>query len=448
MESKNVLVIDDNPRFEQKIIPLLEQQNYTCQFVSNAEQGITKIKQQEPWAVICDIIMPGTDGLAVLDRISSFSNPPKMIMISQSDSVKSAVLAFRKGADEFLQKPVEKDQLYQKLQQFHGNTEPDTDQRDETQQTGSDSLPAGLVGTSQALKNLIEKIKKIAPSRSNVLIEGETGVGKELIAHAIHNCCFPSDRKFVPVNCGGIPRELLDSELFGHLKGAFTGASKVKKGYFEVASNGTLFLDEISEMPVDLQVKLLRAIESNMISRVGSTEQIQVNPRIIAATNQSCQKLVEHNELRKDLFYRLNVMHISVPPLRKRPEDLPMLSRYFIKKFNHKLSNSIEGVTDKAIEVMQNYHWPGNVRELRNVIERAVVLKESGSITPEDIPSITSGKAPDPTDVEDLRKATQLFEKTHIRTILRKTDGNRTEAANRLGIDVSTLYRKLDSENR
>jgi len=445
---KEILVIDDDPELEDELGPIFRRANYSCAFLESGEEGVRQIELRNPWMVFCDVIMPGLDGLDLLDHFDTDRPSPIFVMMTRSDSVKSAVLAFRRGADDYVQKPINETKLLETIEAFAEDRNRDRyPGESDASEEHEGPFNKGLIRECSRMKELTRRIKKLAPTEANVMIQGETGVGKELVARALHQECYSSGSAFIPVNCGALADQLLASELFGHVEGAFTGATSDKTGYFEAATGGTLFLDEIADISSKLQVKLLRAIENNVISPVGSVEQREVNPRIIAATNQDCKKLVRSGALREDLFYRLNVLHIEVPPLRRRKEDIPLLVEYFIKTFNRELSRNVRGISDAALEVLNEYSWPGNVRELRNVVERAVILTDEGIIEEEDL-SFDRVQRQDPSlgETDDLKKARERFERRHIRSVLERVDGDRTEAAKRLGIDPSTLYRKLKEE--
>lgn len=439
-----ILIIDDEELFREETAAFLRDEGFTVQTAEDGEEGLDVCEEFEPAVILCDIRMPGMDGLEVLEEIQDRFPDIRVIMNTAHGSLDTAVNAFREGAYDYILKPMDFDELLERmnrLQEEIGLREEVEALRDEVSE-GTDTF--GMVGDSEEMQEVYDIIEKVAPTDANVFIQGESGTGKELVARAIHNRRFSAGRRFVPVNCAALSESLLESELFGHKKGAFTGATEDKQGLFEAADGGTLFLDEISEMPPALQSKLLRAIENNEITRVGSSETIQVNPRILSASNQNCKELVKKGEFRDDLYYRLNVMEITIPPLRDRREDIPELVSYFIDRYSEELNTAVGGIEKEALEKLMLYDWPGNVRELENLIERAIILRGKGTLKTDDFPPQIWEEMPDTSDRQSLKEVVSSFERAYIQSVLQEVDGNREQAAERLDIDRSTLYRKLN----
>lgn len=441
----NILIIDDEELFREDTAEILRDRGYKVKTAEDGETGLDVVEEFKPDVILCDIGMPGMSGMNVVEKVVRSDHGCKILMVTANGTLDTAIEAFRKGAYDYLMKPLDFDELFEKLGRIEEKESLQHEVNELRSQVSENVETFGLVGQSDDMMNVYRLVEKVAPTDSNVLIQGESGTGKELVARALHNQKFDAGRRFVPVNCSALSETLLESELFGHVEGAFTGATEDKKGLFEAADRGTLFLDEISEMPANLQSKLLRAIESEQITRVGDTETIEVSPRIITASNRDCQKLVEEGEFRRDLFHMLNVLKINISPLRERREDIPLLIDYFVDQFNEEMNKDIEGISEVALKRLMMYSWPGNVRELRNMIERAFIVREEGRLEVEDFPpEIWEGH-----DIEEtghsLKEVVKNFEKSYIKSVLEELDGNRKLTAERLGIDRSTLYRKLDN---
>jgi two-component system response regulator PilR (NtrC family) len=385
------------------------------------------------------------DGLALLAHAKQIAPQTPMVMVTAFGTVESAVAAMRSGAHDYLLKPVQFDDLIIKVQRAleFGDILKTKQVIDE--QLASGSTFHDLVGQSRSMEKLFDTVKKLSSVKSNVLIVGESGTGKELFARAIHYNGITRDKPFVAVNCGAIPDTLIESELFGYRRGAFTGALRDKVGYFEAANNGSLFLDEISTLPVGVQSSLLRVLEERKVTPVGDTHARPINVRIIAASNQDLDKMVAAGEFREDLLFRLNVVKLELPPLRARREDIPLLVHHFLDKYTKEMTKNVLGLTNGAMRALLNHHWRGNVRELENVIERAVIFSEGREIGVEDLPFTVEGMTDDAG--EDLKEALQQFERQHILYSLRRHNYDKTETAKQLGIGVSSLYRKMDELN-
>ena len=446
--SGNILVIDDEPNLRHMLTAVLEKVGYT---VSSAADGVEALSLTEtkPFDVIlCDLRMPRMDGLAFLKHAATKGLDTAIIVMSAYGTIDTAVEAMKLGAADYISKPFKPDEILLKLTQIEERNrlrQENIRLRDAVQQTFSFQ---NIVAKSQSMRKIFDTIQKIADYKTTVLITGESGTGKELIARAIHYNGARKHKPIVAVNCGGLPENLLESELFGHVKGAFTDAARDKKGLFQEASGGTLFLDEIAELPLSLQVKLLRVVQDEMVRPVGSTQSVKVDVRIISATAQDLAEAVKQGTFRDDLFYRINVLSIQVPPLRNRKEDIPLLVNHFTEKFKKRLNKEIKGVRPEALQALLDYPWPGSVRELENVIERTMVLTERIEIHLNELPEeIRSSPAATrdlwPTNSISLKANTMALEKKLIQRALKETNNNRTHAAKLLEISHPTLLSKM-----
>jgi len=395
--------------------------------------------------ILSDIRMPEMDGTQLLAHARQIAPQTPVIMMTAFGTVESAVAAMRSGAYDYLLKPVQFDDLLIKVQRALEFSDMLKTKQVIDEQLASSATFHDLVGESKSMQKLFDTVKKLSTVKSNVLIVGESGTGKELFARAIHYNGITREKAFVAVNCGAIPDTLIESELFGYRRGAFTGAMRDKVGYFEAANNGTLFLDEISTLPVGVQASLLRVLEERTVTPVGDTHPRPINVRIIAASNQDPEKLVADNQFREDLLYRLNVVRLELPPLRARREDIPLLVHHFLDKYTREMNKKVPGLTNGAMRAMLNHNWRGNVRELENVIERAVIFAEGREISVEDLPFTTEGITDEVS--EDLKDALLQFERQHILYSLRRHNYDKNETAKQLGIGVSSLYRKMDELN-
>ena len=446
--SKNILVIDDEPNLRHMLTVVLEKAGYTVSSAADGEVALSLIDAKPFDLILCDLRMPAMDGLTFLKHAAAKSLDAAVIMMSAYGSIDTAVEAMKLGAADYISKPFKPDEILLKLGQIEERNrlrQENIRLRHEIQETFSFQ---NIVAKCEAMRKIFDTIQKIADYKTTVLITGESGTGKELIARAIH---YNGERKHGPmvaINCGGLPENLLESELFGHVKGAFTDAKKDKKGLFQEASSGTLFLDEIAELSLSLQVKLLRVLEDEMVRPVGSTQFVKVDVRIIAATAQDLAEAVKQVTFRDDLFYRINVLSIHVPPLRDRKEDIPLLVNHFIEKLNKRLQKGIEGIRADALQVLMDYPWPGNVRELENVIERTMALTDRLEIHTDELPDeIRSGQIapvePWPTSSISIKNNTMALEKALIQRALSETNNNRTRAAKLLEISHPTLLSKM-----
>jgi two-component system response regulator AtoC len=429
MIPKRILIIDDEENFRHMLSVILKKENYDVETASNGEEGLKKITLSPFDQILCDIRMPKMDGMEFLREVQKMEVDATVIMMSAYGTIDTAIEAMKLGAYDYISKPFKPDEIILTLKK--------AEERER------------LRRENEKMLNIFEVIKKVAPYKSTILITGESGTGKELIARALHYSSDRSQRPFIPVNCGAIPENLLESELFGHVKGAFTDAIRTKKGLFEEADGGTLFLDEIGELPSQLQVKLLRVLQDGEIRRVGDSKSIQIDVRIIAATAKDLTKEVNENRFREDLFYRLNVLPIHIPPLRERKEDIPLLVPHFINKYSESMNKNVVGITSKALDVLMNYKWYGNVRELENTIERAIVLTDRENIEFENLPIEIQNfqdqiqLTPLAEEEYSIKKGSIFLEMNLIKKALKKTKGNHTHAARLLEISHRALLYKI-----
>jgi two-component system response regulator AtoC len=430
-----VLVVDDEKNIRESIQRFLNTENIETVTAENGLSAKRLLQEQVFSAGIVDLRMPGMDGLELLKWIREEGPRLPVIMISAYGEVRDAVEAMKLGAQDYVIKPFDPEELIVRLNKIVENQK----LRDQIELGGRAEQPdVEALGRTQSMIEIRRTITKVADTPSTVLITGESGTGKEVIARLIHNLSSRSGNPFIPVNVGGIPESLLESELFGYERGAFTGAERRKVGLFEVASGGTLFLDEIGEMSVQLQVKLLRVLQDGKVQRLGATDLIPVDARILAATNQDLLERVRQKTFREDLYYRLNVVHLPVPPLRERMDDLPLLIGQLLGKLNHKLGKNIREVDPQALEQLRRYSFPGNVRELENLLERALIFAEGDSLSTSDL-SLPRGEclvSPRPATLKSL-------ERQAIIDALHRWEGNRTRAAAELGITRRTLLNKI-----
>ncbi len=442
----SVLIVDDEKHTREGLQQAL-QENYDVSVAGSADEGFNLMDAQEFDVIVTDLRMPGKSGLKVIDKALTLGNKPAVIMMTAYGSIDSAVEAMKRGAVDFLTKPVNIERLEILIQRALKTKTLEVEVKQLHERLEEKFSPDGIVGTAPKLKELIEKVKLVAPSKATILIEGETGTGKELIAQAIHQASPRAQASFMPVHCAALPATLLESELFGHERGAFTGATERRIGRFESADGGTVFLDEIGEIGPEIQVKLLRFMETKSFERIGSTKTITVDVRLVAATNRNLEQMVKEGKFREDLFFRLNVVRLTTPSLRERAEDIPLLLEHFIKQFSKE--NGYEPVTVEAgaLRYLQSYAWPGNIRELRNFAENTVVLQRGGSLNEFGLDAKYRGEAPGAPVLSSPAPSNPLSveenEKRLLREALIKAHGNRTKAAGFLGISRRTLHRKI-----
>jgi two-component system nitrogen regulation response regulator NtrX len=441
MAGEHVLIVDDEPAIQSALRGVLEDEGYRVTAVGSGAEAIGVVGDETPDVVFLDIWMPGLDGLDTLAEIKRVRPETAVVMISGHGTIETAVKATRLGAYDFIEKPLSLDKTLVILDRAleHARLESENaslrEKLDERSQ---------IIGESAVIRALREQIVMAAPTNGRVLIYGENGSGKELVARAVHALSARHDRAFVEVNCAAIPEELIESELFGHEKGAFTGAHSRRRGRFELADGGTIFLDEIGDMSLKTQAKVLRALEEQSFERVGGKDTIKVDVRVIAASNRDLQNLIRHGRFRDDLFYRLSVIPIEVPPLRARTEDIPLLIDHFIRVFSADNGKRVKTLSGEALAYFLAYDWPGNVRELRNMVERLVIMAPRDLIDAEDVPApLRPKETVGETRERTLREARDNFERAYILAELRANEWNMTRTAERLGIERSHLYRKI-----
>jgi two-component system, NtrC family, nitrogen regulation response regulator NtrX len=434
-----ILIVDDESSIRATLAQILEDEHHKTSVADSGEEALAQFVREEFDLVILDLWLPGVDGLAVLDRIRAAGGPP-VIVISGHGNVDTAVRATRLGAYDFLEKPLSLERVV--LTVSHALS--DSKLREQVRDLRRIAFEDLLIGESEAMKRLEQQIRSAAPLATRVLITGENGSGKEIVARTLHRWSPRSEQPFVDVNCAAIPEELIESELFGHRKGAFTGAIDERKGKFELADNGTLFLDEIGDMSVRTQAKVLRVLQEQTFQKVGGQQPITVDVRVIAATNKNLEAEIARGTFRDDLYYRLNVIPIDVPPLRARGNDVILLAEHFLRRFAAEAAAPKKKLSAGAIAKLRAYDWPGNVRELRNVMERLAILLPAETIEAEDVQLGARSTLPAEiaTDLT-LKEARDAFEKHYILTRLKEFAGNVSRTADALGVERSNLYRKL-----
>ena len=444
---ETILLVEDERSTRKGLTQFLQGLDYDVITAHDGEEAYELFIKEKPDLVLTDIRMPKMDGIALLEKIKANSPNAKVILITAYGTVDDAVGAMKKGAFHYLTKPVNLDELQLLMKSAFTRHQLEEENRELKQDLLSEKFYQGkLIAESSKMKDLLETVDKITSSNASVLIEGESGTGKELIARRIHEHSNRQKQPFVALHCAALTDTLLSSELFGHEKGAFTGATERRKGRFERAHQGTLFLDEIGEISKETQVKLLRVLQEGEFERVGGTKTIKADVRVLSATNKNLIEEVREKRFREDLYYRINVIYLNVPPLRERKEDIPLLVDYFIKQYSNLNSRKIKGIDEKTLEAFTKYSWPGNIRELKNIIERMVVLSVNDILqseqVPEDIRKHTMPGSVTPT-LNGINKITDA-EKELIRRNLNETKGNKSLAAEKLGISRRTLYRKLE----
>lgn len=445
MKGKNkILVIEDDRRLGEVLKRILNKRDFVTEVATSGSEGLVKVKQERFDVALVDLKMPGIDGMEVLRSIRKLSPSTYVIIMTAFGTIDSAVEAIQLGAFHYVTKPFKTAEISIIINRALENRDLRKKVEDLTRQTRQRYKLDDILGKSEAMRKVFDMIRRVAGTNSTVLVTGKTGTGKELVARAIHNHSDRKDKPFVVVNSSAIPHGLLESELFGYTKGAFTGALKDKPGFFHEANGGTLFLDEIGEVDASIQVKLLRVIEDNYIVPVGSTKGEKVDIRLITATSRDLQQELNNGPFREDLYYRLNVMSIHLPELTERREDIPLLAEHFLATFSSSMGKEIDDISEDALALLLEYHWPGNVRELENTIERACLVCDSERILPEHL--IQEIRFPEEVRVEKAKeqgKSLEELEKEYILMILEKVGGHKTRASSILGIDRRTLYRKL-----
>lgn len=439
-----ILIVDDEKAIRDSLKLVLDDEGYETDIAQDGQEALDKIKEIDYDLVLTDIKMPNVDGMELLNKASKLSPNSFFIVMTAYASVKTAVEAMRIGAYDYLIKPIEFDDLILRIKRLVDYRKVSMENKSLRQRVSAESGFRNIIGQSDAMKRVFNLINQVAPTNSNVLIYGKSGTGKELVAKAIHYNSLRKDHIFLPVNCGAISENLIESELFGHKKGSFTGATEEKAGLFKVADGGTLFLDEIGDLPLNLQVKLLRAIEDKQFLPVGGTKPVTSNARIIAATNQNLFEKTKSGEFREDLYYRLNVIEIKLPSLNERKEDIPLLASHFIEKYCNEMGKKILGLDNDTLKALMSHNWRGGVRELENVIERAVIFAKEAYLSLDDLADNVKGGSAQLAFPDSLKDAIKNFEKDHIVKVIKKYDYNKEDAAKALSIGLSSLYRKME----
>ncbi|HSN10399.1 MAG TPA: sigma-54 dependent transcriptional regulator [Hanamia sp.] len=441
-----VLIIDDEEKLRSLLARLLKLEGFSVNEAANLKQAFKAVAREEHDVILCDVKLPDGNGIDFIKEIKLKHPLTEIVLLTAYGNIPDGVQAMKNGAFDYLVKGDDNNKIIPLLNRAIEKVELKRKIASLEKQVGKKYTFESIIGSSSSIVEAIELAKKVAPTNTTVLLLGETGTGKEVFAQAIHNASTRSGKPFMALNCSSFSKELLESEIFGHKAGAFTGALKDKKGLIEEAGSGTLFLDEIGEMPLELQPKLLRVLETGEFIKVGDTHTTRVDVRIIAATNRDLDEEVKEGKFREDLYYRLNVFTIMLPPLRERRKDIPVLSRFFLDLFSAKTNSMVTGMNKEFLEHLQQHEWKGNIRELKNIIERAVILARGPELTLEDLPlELQAGNLNSPKTLSSFDLA--MIEKNHIQKVLLYTKGNKTEAAKLLNIGLSTLYRKIEEYN-
>jgi two-component system response regulator AtoC len=438
-ETIRVLVVDDEEPLRRLLKKELGRKGFTVEVAADGMGALGVLKDGVFDVLLLDIVMPGIDGIELLDRLKADPASPVIVVLTGRATVETAVEAMKNGAYDYLSKPYKLDELVIVINRAFEYGKLSKKSQLLEQELARKESPAEFICSSRQMKEILGLVRKIAPTDSPVFIQGESGTGKELVANTIWRYSRRGGSPFVALNCATLSESLIESEIFGHEKGAFTHAYQKKHGLVEVADRGTLFLDEIGEMPLGLQAKLLRFLDSGEFRRLGSNKTLKVNVRLIAATNKELKEVVKKGDFREDLYYRLNVINIAIPPLRERKEDIPELAAYFLGKYAKKMGKQIEGFKPAAMVILNRYPWPGNARELENVVERGVILCDNSTVGPEDL-SITASP---PAAEMSANPSLEEIEKDYILRVLKEAGGNQSKASHILGIDRKTLYHKL-----
>ncbi len=446
--NKTILVVDDEETIRQSLKGILSDEGHEVLTAPSGEESLRIIGEELPDLVLLDIWLPGIDGIETLQRIKASYPHIQVIMISGHGTVESAVRSTKLGAFDFIEKPLSFDKLI-----IIVNRALDLVRLEEENRLLKERMRHfdQLQGASRVIEELREMIQIIAPTNAWILIMGENGTGKELVARSIHKQSRRANKPFIEVNCAAIPEELIESELFGHEKGAFTGATEKKRGKFDLANEGIIFLDEVADMSLNAQAKILRILQEKKFERVGGTKIIETDVRVLAATNKDLEREMEEGRFRQDLYYRLHVIPLTVPPLRERKEDIPLLVNHFIREFSLEEEGRQKTVTDDALEILMVHDWPGNVRELKNIVERLIIMTAAGVIDAQDIPPlIRENRKMDHIDMvlhpaDSLKDARQEFEKKYILKKLAENDWNITKTADSIGLERSNLHKKIKS---
>ncbi len=442
----SLAIVDDEEIFCKRLAKLISSRVSFIETFPDATSFINSLNSSSFDLIFLDLGLPDMDGMKILDIITKTNPDTEVIIITGQSSIDTAVKAIKKGACNYLCKPLGKHDLFVAIDSVCEKIMLKRENRLLKEELARQNTIDGIIANCRLMQHVVKTIKKIAPLNCNVLIQGDTGTGKQLVARAIHNHSSRSDRQFIAFNCGGFTEELIANELFGHEKGAFTGATKREIGLLEAGSGGTVFLDEIGELSLPMQAKLLHVIEEKRIIRLGSVKSIDLDIRIIAATNRNLKKMAGQGKFREDLFFRLNVVNITIPPLKDRKEDLPLLVSHFIAKYNRQFSKNITSLSEEAMEVLLNYDFPGNVRELENIIQRAIALSDGDIIKPEYLPTDIIHFSFDSIDNNVLMPLEEV-ERRHILEVLKFTNNDRQMAAAILGLPRTTLWRRMKKYN-
>jgi two-component system response regulator HydG len=437
-----LMIVDDETIVRDSLCDWFHRYGHTAEGAASAHEALEKLERLPYDALFVDIKMPGMDGLELLERVKQEYPDTVVVIITAYGSIESAVQAMKQGAADYLLKPFNPSQLSLALEKVSNQVQQASECNFLKGHLNKMTRFENIIGQSEPMLKIYDMISEVAENDSSVLLTGETGTGKELIAKAVHAKSPRANAPFVPINCGAMPESLLESELFGHRKGAFTGASHARKGYLEVASGGTLFLDEIGEIGSKMQIDLLRVLEDKKICRVGSTEEIDVDFRLVAATRRNLKEEIARGRFREDFYYRVNVITIEVPPLRNRKEDIPLLVDHFLSKYSQETTKQVDNIGNDALNMLMSYDWPGNVRELENAVERAVVLSRKRRLDRSDFSFLQGHSGTERTD-----RSLHELEQRHIRQVLEECDWNVTQAAKILDINRVTLHRKINRYN-
>jgi DNA-binding NtrC family response regulator len=442
MTGRRLLIVDDEPLIRETLAEYLTQEGFRVDTSSTGHEALERVAESAFEVILCDVQLPDFDGVELLDRLLQLSPESSVLFITAYATAESAIQAFQRGACDYLMKPLRLDEVAARVRRLLELRKLALENSWLRRELGRAREGERVVGRSLAMQQVFEMVRRLARTRSTVLILGESGTGKEVIARAIHLQGPDPDQKFLPVNCAAIPHELLESQLFGRKKGAFTGADRDQDGLFVHAGRGTIFLDEVAEMPLATQAKLLRAIDQKEVLPVGANEPVRVEARVLSAANKDLKAEASAGRFREDLYFRLNVVSVQLPPLRERREDIPELVEYLLARHAVAMGKKIHGVTHEAMQRLRAGYWKGNIRELDNVLERAVILGDSPLIGCEDLPADLLVVEDDPTLTDDLTEAVRRFERRHLERVLAEAP-DKKEAARRLGIGLSSLYRRI-----
>lgn len=444
---EKILIVDDNKYLRYTLTELLKEAGYQSTAVEDGQKAIAEVKRNSYGLVILDMKLPGMDGLEILRKIKKIHNLMPIIMLTAFGDVKSAVEAMKQGAQDYITKPFDNDAMMLTIKKTLEMKYLTQEVNLLRKKMDDINKPAEVIGESKSMKKVLEQVDIVAPTNLTVLIQGESGTGKEVIANMIHRSSDRRDKAFVAVDCGAIPESLIESELFGHEKGAFTDARTQKEGKFEIANGGIVFLDEVTNLSEPNQIKLLRVLQERKVTRLGGKKTIDLDVRIIAASNMKLSTAVNIRNFRQDLYYRLNEFHLDLPPLRERKEDIPIFVKYFIKDANRELNKNIQKVSPNVMEKFTAHSWPGNVRELRNVIRRAVLLTQGDTISSINIPDEITDQLPfdggASSEALSIGDSTKALEKELILKALNEAGGNKSKAAKMLNMNERTFYRKI-----